>query len=114
DRAGREATLRVHTRHTPLDDGVRLDHLARQTTGMSGADLANLVNEAALCATRRNLGALTPACLEEALVRVQLGARRPLVMSETDRRVIATHESGHALVAYYLPAADTVNRITIL
>lgn len=114
DRAGREAILRVHTRHTPLDDGVRLDQLARQTTGMSGADLANLVNEAALCAARRNLDALTQACLEEALVRVQLGARRPLVMSETDRRVIATHESGHALVAYYLPATGTVNRITIL
>jgi len=114
DRAGREAILRVHTRHTPLDDGVRLDQLARQTTGMSGADLANLVNEAALCAARHNLDALTQVCFEEALVRVQLGARRPLVMSETDRRVIAVHESGHALVAYYLPAADTVNRITIL
>lgn len=114
DRAGREAILRVHTRHTPLDDGVRLDQLARQTTGMSGADLANLVNEAALCAARRNLDALTQACFEEAVVRVQLGAGRQLVMSETDRRVIATHESGHALVAYYLPAADTVNRITIL
>ena len=114
DRAGREAILRVHTRHTPLDDGVRLDQLARLTTGMNGADLANLVNEAALCAARRNLNALTQACFEEALVRVQLGARRPLVMSETDRRIIATHESGHALVAYYLPAADTVNRITIL
>jgi ATP-dependent metalloprotease FtsH len=114
DRAGRAAILRVHTRHTPLDDGVRLDQLARLTTGMSGADLANLVNEAALCAARRNLDALTQACFEEALVRVQFGARRPLVLSETDRRVIATHESGHALVAYYLPAADTVNRITIL
>ena len=114
DRIGREAILRVHTRHTPLDDRVHLDQLARLTTGMSGADLANLVNEAALCAARHNLDALTQACFEEALVRVQLGARRPLALSETDRRVIATHESGHALVAYYLPAADTVNRITIL
>ncbi len=66
DRAGREAILRVHTRHTPLDDGVRLDQLARQTTGMSRADLANLVNEAALCAARCNLDALTQACFEEA------------------------------------------------
>jgi ATP-dependent metalloprotease FtsH len=114
DRAGREAILRVHTRSTPLDDGVRLDQLARQTTGMSGADLANLVNEAALCAARRNLDVLTQVYFEEALVRVQLGARRPLVMSETDWHVIAVHESGHALVAYYLPAADTVNSITIL
>jgi ATP-dependent metalloprotease FtsH len=114
DRRGREAILRVHTRHTPLHARVHLDQLARLTPGMSGADLANLVNEAALCAARRNLDALTQACFEEALIRVQLGARRPLVLSETERRMIATHESGHALVAYYLPAADTVNRITIL
>ena len=114
DRAGREAILRVHTCRTPLHNDVRLDTLARLTIGMSGAELANLVNEAALCAARRNLDALTHECFEEALVRIQLGARRPLVMSETDRRIIATHESGHALVAYYLPGADTVNRITIL
>ncbi len=114
DRVGREAILRVHTRYTPLHDSVRLDTLARLTTGMSGAELANLVNEAALCAARRNLDALTHECFEEALVRVQLGARRPLVMSEIDRRIIAFHESGHAVVAYYLPEADTVNRITIL
>jgi len=81
---------------------------------MSGADLANLVNEAALCAARRNLDALTYECFEEALIRIQLGARRPLVIGEVDRHVIAVHESGHALVAYYVPTADTVNRITIL
>ena len=114
DRVGREAILRVHTRRTPLHEGVHLDELARMTTGMSGAELANLVNEAALCAARRNLDALTQACFEEALERIQLGVCRPLVMSETDRRIIATHESGHALVAYYVPAAETVNRITIL
>jgi len=114
DRFGREAILRVHMRRTPLHDDVRLDTLARLTIGMSGAELANLVNEAALCSARRNLDALTRECFEEALVRVQLGAQRPLVMSEMDRRIIATHESGHALVAYYLPGADTVNCITIL
>src|SRR5262249_55875553 len=81
---------------------------------MSGADLANLVNEAALSAARRNLHAVTHECFEDALARVQLGALRPLVMSEKERRSIAYHEAGHALVAYHLPEADTVNRVTIL
>jgi len=114
DRVGREAILGVHTRRTPLDDGVRLDLLARLATGMSGADLANLVNEAALHAARHGLDRLTQDCFEEALARIQLGARRPLVMSEADQRIIAFHESGHALVAYYLPGADPVSSITIL
>jgi cell division protease FtsH len=81
---------------------------------MSGADLANLVNEAALCAARQNLEKITHDCFEEALARVQLGALRPIVMNETDRRIIAYHEGGHALVAHHLPLADTVNRVTIL
>jgi cell division protease FtsH len=114
DRGGREAILKVHTRHTPLHDEVCLEHVARVTTGMSGADLANLVNEAALCAARRNLDSITQVCFEDALARVQLGAVRPLVMSESDRRVIAVHEGGHALVAHHLPEADVVNRVTIL
>src|SRR5258708_12430461 len=88
--------------------------LSRLTTGMSGADMANLVNEAALSAARQNLEQLTQECFEEALARVQLGALRPLVMSEADRRIISFHEGGHALVAYHLPQADTVNRVTIL
>ncbi len=114
DRAGREAILRVHTRHTPLHRDVQLEELARMTTGMSGADLANLVNEAALDAARRNLDSVSRACFEKALVRVQLGAQRALVMSEAERRVIAFHESGHALVAYHLPGAGIVSYITIL
>ncbi len=114
DRVGREAILRVHTRPTPLHDDVSLERLARLTTGMTGADLANLVNEAALSAARQNLVCVTHECFEEALARVQLGALRPLVMSEAERRIIAIHESGHALVAHHLPAADTVNRVTIL
>lgn len=114
DRVGREAILRVHTRKTPLHEEVDLERLARQTTGMSGADLANLVNEAALMAARQDLPGITMQCFEEALARVQLGAVRPLVMSEQDRRIIAVHEGGHALVAYYQPEADTVNRVTIL
>src|SRR5437868_6391630 len=114
DRVGREAILKVHTRFTPLHEEVSLERLSRLTTGMTGADLANLVNEAALCAARQNLEYITHDCFEDALARVQLGALRPIVMSEADRRIIAYHEGGHALVAYHLPQADTVNRVTIL
>src|SRR3989449_1376241 len=114
DRAGREAILKVHTRRTPLHEEVSLERLSRLTTGMTGADRANLVNEAALCAARQNLEHITHDCFEDALARVQLGALRPIVMGETDRRIIAYHEGGHALVAYHLPQADTVNRVTIL
>src|SRR5205823_9982595 len=96
DRAGRQAILSVHTRNTPLHEDVSLERLARLTTGMTGADLANLVNEAALCAARQNLEHITHDCFEDALARVQLGALRPIVMSETDRRIIAYHEGGHA------------------
>jgi ATP-dependent metalloprotease FtsH len=114
DRAGRQAILGVHTRRTPLHEDVSLERLARLTIGMSGADLANLVNEAALCAARRDLEHITHDCFEDALARVQLGALRPIVMSEAERRIIAYHEGGHALVAYCLHEADTVNRVTIL
>ena len=113
-RAGREAILKVHARNTPLHDDVSLARLSRLTTGMSGADLANLVNEACICAARRDLEQVTHECFEDALARVQLGALRPLVMSERERRIIAYHEGGHALVSHYLPEADTVNRVTIL
>jgi ATP-dependent metalloprotease FtsH len=114
DRVGREAILWVHTRRTPLGEDVSLERLALLTTGMTGADLANLVNEAALIAARKNLESITHDCFEDALSRVQLGALRPLIMGEKDRRIIAYHEGGHALVAHYLPQADRVNRVTIL
>jgi cell division protease FtsH len=114
DRKGRQAILAVHTRRTPLHPDVSLERLARLTTGMSGADLANVVNEAALCAARKNLECIPHECFEDALARVQLGALRPIVMSEHERRIIAFHEGGHALVAYHLPEADRVNCVTIL
>ncbi len=114
DRVGREAILKVHTHKTPLHEEVSLERLARMTTGMSGADLANLVNEAALSAARRDFVSVTHECFEDALARVQLGSVRPLLMSEEERRIIAFHEGGHALVAHLLPEADTVNRVTIL
>jgi ATP-dependent metalloprotease FtsH len=114
DRAGRQAILAIHTRRTPLHEEVSLERVARLTTGMSGADLANLVNEAALCAARQDLEHVTHDCFEDALARVQLGALRPIVMAESEQRIIAYHEGGHALVAYHLHEADTVNRVTIL
>ncbi len=114
DQRGREAILRVHTRHTPLSARVRLDRLARRTVGMSGADLANLVNEAALAAARRDLNSIPPECFDEALDRVQLGTQRHIVISEGERRIIAFHESGHAIIASYVPGADPVYSITIL
>src|SRR6266581_4305818 len=114
DRVGREAILKVHTRLTPLHEDVSLERLSRLTIGMTGADLANLVNEAALCAARQDLEHITHDCFEDALVRVQLGALRRIVLSEKDRHITAYHEAGHALVAYHLPEADSVNRVTIL
>jgi cell division protease FtsH len=114
DRVGREAILRVHTRLVPLAPDVQLNVIAASTVGMVGADLANLVNEAALIAARHNLKQVTQACLEEALDRIMMGAERPLVLSEEERRVIAYHESGHTLVAMLTPGADPVHKVTIV
>ncbi|HEX9077620.1 MAG TPA: cell division protein FtsH, partial [Anaerolineae bacterium] len=114
DRKGREGILRIHTRPLKLAPDVDLDHLARITTGMSGADLANLVNEAALDAARNNRTQVTYADFEEAQDKIVLGGVRPLVLQPSARRVVAFHESGHALVAWLSPAADPVNKITII
>ena len=114
DRAGREAILRVHVRNVPLAPDVKLDVIAASTVGMVGSDLANLVNEAALTAARHNLEQVTQACFEEAMDRIMMGAERPLVLSEEERRVIAYHESGHALVAMLTPGADVVHKVTIV
>jgi len=114
DRSGREAILRVHARKVPLASDVKLDVIAASTVGMVGSDLANLVNEAALTAARRNLEQVTQACFEEAMDRILMGAERPLVLSEEERRVIAYHESGHALVAMLTPGADPVHKVTIV
>ncbi|WP_405788833.1 ATP-dependent zinc metalloprotease FtsH [Streptomyces sp. NBC_01367] len=114
DRAGREAILRIHTRDIPLADGVDLAHVARTTPGMTGADLANLANEAALLAVKRQQTQVTGADLSDALEKVQLGAERPLVMPEEERRRTAYHESGHALLGMLQPGADPVRKITIV
>ncbi|MFF1781497.1 ATP-dependent zinc metalloprotease FtsH [Streptomyces virginiae] len=114
DRVGREAILRIHTRDIPLAEGVALGHVARTTPGMTGADLANLANEAALLAVKRRQTQVTRADLSDALEKVQLGAERPLVMPEEERRRTAYHESGHALLGMLQPGADPVRKITIV
>ncbi|MFF4900615.1 ATP-dependent zinc metalloprotease FtsH [Streptomyces sp. NPDC001068] len=114
DRTGREAILRIHTREIPLAPGVDLAQVARTTPGMTGAELANLANEAALLAVKRQQDNVTQSDLSEALEKVQLGAERPLVMPEEERRRTAYHESGHALLGMLQPGADPVRKITIV
>jgi cell division protease FtsH len=112
---GRLAILKIHSRGVPLANEVDLITIARATPGMVGADLANLVNEAALLAARRNLNAVTQDCFEEALDKILLGAERPLVLSEADLNVVAYHESGHALTGTLLQEyVDPVSKVTIV
>ncbi len=114
DWSGRLAILKIHTRNVPLAADVDLVSIARGTPGMVGADLANLVNEAALLAARRNLDRVTQKCFDEALDKILLGAERPLILSEEDLRVIAYHEGGHALTALLSEYADPVTKVTIV
>jgi cell division protease FtsH len=114
DRGGREAILRIHTRQIPLAENVDLAQVARTTPGMTGAELANLANEAALIAVKRQQREVTRTDLSEALEKVQLGAERSLVMPEEERRRTAYHESGHALLGMLQPGADPVRKITIV
>jgi cell division protease FtsH len=115
DVKGREGILRVHLRRIPLDPGVEVRSLARATPGMSGADLANLVNEAALLAARRDRDKVYMEDLEDAKDKVMLGAeRRSMVLSENERTLTAYHEAGHAVVALRLPGLDPVHKITIV
>ncbi|MFC9844589.1 ATP-dependent zinc metalloprotease FtsH [Streptomyces sp. NPDC060223] len=114
DRGGREAILEIHTRGIPLAQDVDLAQVARSTPGMTGADLANLANEAALLAVKRKQDQVTRTDLSEALEKVQLGAERPLVMPAEERRRTAYHESGHALLGMLQPGADPVRKITIV
>ncbi len=111
----REAILRIHAAKIPLDPACDLARFARATPGMSGADLANLVNEAALHAARRDKETVTVDDFEEARDKVLMGvARRSMVMPEKDRRMTAVHESGHALLHYYLKNADPLHKVTIV
>jgi cell division protease FtsH len=114
DRAGREAILRVHTRSVPLAPDVDLGGLASATPGMVGADLANVVNEAALLAARRSHSQVNREDLTDALERIVLGAERKVVISDEDRRRTAYHEAGHALVGMLTPGADPVRKVSII
>jgi cell division protease FtsH len=115
DIKGREQILDVHMRKVPIDDDVEASILARGTPGFSGADLANLVNEAALFAARRNKRTVTMQDFEDAKDKIFMGPeRKSLVMREEERRNTAYHESGHAIVAKSLPKADPVHKVTIM
>ncbi|MGW7363222.1 ATP-dependent zinc metalloprotease FtsH [Streptomyces sp. NPDC054841] len=114
DRGGRQAILEIHTREIPLAKTVDLAQVARTTPGMTGAELANLANEAALLAVKRRQSEVTQSDLSDALEKVQLGAERPLVMPEEERRRTAYHESGHALLGMLQPGADPVRKVTIV
>jgi cell division protease FtsH len=114
DKSGREAVLNIHTRGLPLAADVDLSSLARGTTGFSGADLANLVNEAALTAARRNRKEITPSDFEEALDKILLGTTRTGLMNPKEREVVAYHEAGHALVAHFTPGSDPLRKVSIV
>jgi cell division protease FtsH len=114
DRAGREAILRVHTRGVPLSPDVDLTRIAATTPGMVGADLANLVNEAALTAARRGHHVVEEADFTDALERIILGAERQVLLGDEDRRRTAYHEGGHAIVGMLTPGADPVRKVSII
>jgi len=114
DAAGREAILRVHTRLVPLDGDVDLERIAQSTPGMVGAELANLVNEAALLAARRGHERVRHEDFTDALEKIVLGAERKILVNAEDRRRIAYHEGGHAVVGMLTPAADPVRKVSII
>jgi cell division protease FtsH len=115
DVRGREGILRVHTRKIPLASDVRLEVIAKGTPGMAGADLANLVNEAAVLAARRNKTLVDMQDFEDAKDKVMLGVeRRSLVLTEAERKLTAYHEAGHAIVAIKIPGSDPIHKVTIV
>ena len=114
DKAARRAILGIHARKIPLADDVDLDQVAERTIGFSGADLANLVNEAALLAGRREQEQVDMALFAVARDKIVLGAEREQAIGDAERRLIAVHESGHALMAWLLPNADPLDKVTII
>ena len=115
DVRGREGILKVHTRKIPLDEGVDVNIIARGTPGFTGADLANLVNEAALVAARRNKKVVSLNDLEYAKDKVMMGPeRKSMVISDKEKRLTAIHEAGHALVGLNIPESDPVHKVTII
>jgi cell division protease FtsH len=115
DVKGREAVLKVHARNKPLAKDVRLDSLSRYTTGFTGADLENLLNEAALIAARRNRKDISMSEVEEAFDRIIVGTqKKSRIISDREKRIVAYHESGHAIIGYYAEDADMVHKVTIV
>ncbi len=114
ERRGREAILRIHTRTVPLAADVNLADLARGTPGFAGADLENLVNEAALAAARRGKTQVSRQDFDNALDKLLLGGKREALMDERERKIVAYHEGGHALVAAVLPDVDPLYKVTIM
>ena len=114
DRNGREAILKVHTRHVPLGADIDLGELAAATPGLAGADLRNLVNEAALLAARRDQNDVRQKDFFDALEKIVLGPERPLLLSHADRERIAYHEGGHAILGLVVRGADPVHRVSIV
>nr|WP_269844261.1 AAA family ATPase [Rappaport israeli] len=115
DLKGREQILKVHMRKKPMSDDVQARDIARGTPGFSGADLANLVNEAALFAARNNNKTITMKDLENAKDKIMMGAeRRSMVMSDDEKRMTAYHEAGHCIVGRIVPAHDPVYKVTII
>lgn len=115
ERKDREAILKVHFKKKPVDDTVNLDALAAKTAGSSGADLANMANEAAIVAARRNAKKISNKDLTEAFEKVAIGPeRKSMIMSQKDKETTAYHEAGHALVGHLLPDSDPVHKVTII
>ncbi|MCA9859842.1 MAG: cell division protein FtsH, partial [Thermomicrobiales bacterium] len=114
DRSGRESILKIHSRGIPLSADVDIANLAKGTTGFSGADLSNLVNEAALTAARRNKKLIDKSDFEDALDKVLLGTVRAGIMNDEERKVVAFHEGGHALVAHLTPGTDPLRKVSIV
>ncbi|HUE26211.1 MAG TPA: cell division protein FtsH, partial [Solirubrobacteraceae bacterium] len=111
---GRERIFRVHTRNKPVADGVDFTLLARQTSGLTGADLANICNEAAISAARRDASVVEMADFDSALERVVAGMQSRRALTDHEKRVVAYHEAGHALTGELLPSVDPVHRISIV
>ncbi|MBW7454410.1 ATP-dependent zinc metalloprotease FtsH [Paenibacillus sepulcri] len=115
DVKGREAVLKVHSRNKPLTKDVKLDIIAKRTTGFTGADLENLLNEAALLAARRNKKDIAMTEVDEAIDRVLVGTeKRSRVISDREKRIVAYHEAGHTIAGYFLEHADVVHKVTII
>lgn len=115
DIKGREDILKIHMRGKPIADDVKIDVIARQTPGFTGADLENLLNEAALLTARHNKGKITMEEIQQSIERIIAGPeKKSRIISDKEKKIIAYHEAGHALVAYYLPHADPIHKISVI